>query len=132
ALIKRFCVGCVRSPTRKRRKDAQCRGQHGESAQASLRIVNHRRSSYAEMSAVLAEFGFRPADFISQAGARLEEKAARLLDVPANSARHRGAMEVPAALDPQFPISGRRPSRTESSWVTPCQAGGRDLFRVAG
>jgi hypothetical protein len=58
ALIKRFRVDCVRSPTRKRRKHDQCRGQHGESAQASLRIVNHRRSSYAEMSAVLAEFGF--------------------------------------------------------------------------
>src|SRR6516162_2428690 len=58
AFIKRFCVDCVRSPTRKRRKHDQRRGQNGESAQASMRIVNHRRSSYAEMSAVLAEFGF--------------------------------------------------------------------------
>src|SRR5262249_35846973 len=39
------------------------------------------------------------------AAARLEEEAARLLDVPADSACHRGAMEGPAGLWPQVPLS---------------------------
>ena len=43
---------------------------------------------------------------VGKSAARLQKKAARLLDVSAYAAGLRGTMKISAALKPQFPIAG--------------------------